>query len=600
MQRTTQEQPAMLPEDVRVLCELAGRYGSGSVENTLRNLGGGNVHTSLRPPPQRHSQHPQDHQHQQLQQQQQQHEEPPERNSTLSTSTFGSNHSAPSLTNSGPWSNSDASLCGSDAASLAGSLHGRRQSQDAWQGGGGDNDMPFLLSPSATPSLSGAEWQDRHISEYLSTVSRDKTIAPAPPAAVVQSSARRRGSKPIECPLCAVYDVRTGFGRGGDFKKHLRGSHNTDCAWVCPRRGCRMVLDSEGAFVTHYKIDHGDAHPPPDRVRVELCTQVVFACGFLGCKEVVEASDDGGAAAAAERYFDHLAGHFDTACSDGGGDDGAAAPSSSSSTEWAYYQQVHNLLRQRAIKDEWKHTLWDKTARNQLRWQPRASGDLKKLLECRHLADVPRVLHAAWTLGQTPFTSPEHPPPTAAVLFPGAATRPLRRRCPLTVTGHSELHHRGSFGQRRPLFHTTLATVSHPPPRSVPDEPDSLAYPHPGKPLVLPEHDPWSTDVVLGPREADLFDDDPVCNAAGGATIAVGSPNPVSRRWTNDAQPLGGLAPPPRWRMVADDGEAFGAVSLQVPKTSSKRPGSWTSRLKRLSRLSASVDDKARAHPAWI
>ncbi|KAK1585682.1 uncharacterized protein LY79DRAFT_580906 [Colletotrichum navitas] len=581
----TPEQSAMSPEDMRVLRELAGRYGSGSVENTLRHLGGNNNsnHTALRPPPQHHHHHHHHHhqQHQQQQQQmQQQYRDTPERDSTFSTSTFGSNQSAPSLTSSGPWSNSDASLCGSDVASLAGSFDGgqqqKQQSQDAWQGDG-DNDIPFLFSPSATPSLSGTEWEDRHISEHLSTPARDKTAA-----AAVRSPSRR---KPIECPLCAVYDVRVGFGRKSDFKKHLQNFHNTDCVWACPQRGCRMVLDFEKAFVTHYKIDHGIVHPPPDRVRVELCAQVVFACGFLGCKEVFEAADDSGASAAADRYFDHLAGHFDTRSTSGGS--GGASPSA----EWAYYHQIQNLLRQRALKDEWKHTLWDKTARNQLRWQPRSSGDLKKLLECRHLADVPRVLHAAWTLGQSSFSSPEHPPPP---VFPGPATRPLRHHCPLTVGGHNELH-RGSFGQHRSVLHTTLATVSHPPPRSVPDEPDSLAYPHPGTPLALPEHDPWSTDVVLGPRNDELFDD-AVFYADGGGG-AAGSPDSITP-W-DDVQSLGGLAPRPQQRVAADDREAFGAL-LQLPQTSSKRPVSWTHRLKRLSRSSPPVENKARVHPAWI
>ncbi|KAK2032027.1 hypothetical protein LX32DRAFT_691285 [Colletotrichum zoysiae] len=575
----------MSPQDMRLLRELAGRYGSGSVESTLRNLGGNNIHTALRPPPPQH--HNSHHHHHQ-----QQHGGNPERDSTLSTSTCGSNHSAPSLTSSSPWSNnSDASLCGSDAGSFYGGRqqHHRQeqqQSQDAWHGGD-DNDMPFLLSPSVTPSLSSAEWQDRHINEHLSTPSREKTAA----ATAAVRSPRR--SKPIECPLCAVYDVRVGFGRRSDFKKHLQNFHNTDCAWVCPERGCRMVLDFEKAFVTHYKIDHGDVHPPPGRVRVELCTQVVFACGFLGCKEVVEASDDGGAAAAADMYFDHLAGHFGS-CSAGAG---ASAPPA----EWAYHHQVQNLLRQRALKDEWKHTLWDKTARKQLRWQPRSSGDLRKLLECRHLADVPRVLHAAWTLGQSSFSSPEHPPPAA---FPGAAARPLRNGCPLSITGHNELHHRGSFGQRRPLFHTTLATVSRPPPRSAPDEPDSRAYPHPGTPLVLPEHDAWSTDVVLGPREDDAFEDPVICAGAGAnAAAVVGSLDPVSP-WT-EVQTLGGLAPAPPRRLrrgvaaTADDREAFGAF-FQTSSSSSKRPGSWAQRLKRLSRSSPAVEDKARAHPDWI
>ncbi|GKT40322.1 uncharacterized protein ColSpa_00503 [Colletotrichum spaethianum] len=532
----------MSPEDIRLLRELAGRYGSGSLENTLRSLG--STHTPLRPPPQHH--------------QQQQHVSATARHSNFSTSTFGSNHTAPSLTSSGPWSSSDASVCGSDAASLAGSLYGGQQAQSTWNDA---NDVPFLLSPSLTPSISGSEWQDLHINEHLTSPSRDKQVT------AVKSPCRR---KPIECPMCAVYDVYVGFGRKSDFKKHLQNFHNTDCLWACPQRGCRMVFDFEKAYVTHFKIDHSDVHPPPEQVKVELCTQVVFACGFLGCKEVIEASDDGAAAAAADRFFDHLAGHFDKR--------------SAASSEWTFYHQMQNLLRQRALKDDWKHTLWDKAARNQLRWQPRSSGDLKKLLECRHLADVPRVLHAAWTLGQTSFSSPEQPAPD----FPGKATRPLRHQCPLSITGHNELH-RGSFGQRQPVFHTTLATVSHPPPRTAPDEPDSLAYPHPGTPLVLPERDAWSTDVVLGPRENEFFDD-PMLYAGGG------NPSHISP-WAG-AHSLGGLE-----QHAQDDHEPFGTF-LTVPPHS-KRPGSWAMksienlRLKRRGRPSP-VEEKATVHPAWI
>ncbi|TQN63688.1 hypothetical protein CSHISOI_11726, partial [Colletotrichum shisoi] len=457
----------MSADDIRTLRDLAGRYGSGSLENTLRSLGGSSIntdtntnttttintttttgnsiinsnndYTTLRPPPQHHQQH--------------QNNSAPARNSTLSTSTFGSAHSAPpSLTSSGPWSGSDASLCGSsssDAASLSGSYYGTPQQQQkqqqqnaaaaaaaaaaAWND---PNDVPFLLSPSVTPSLSGSEWQDLHVNEYLlSSPCGEKKAVVAAAVAAVTSPSRR---KPIECPLCAVHDVHVGFGRKSDFKKHLQNFHNTDCLWACPRRGCRMVFDFEKAYVVHLKTDHHGgsrdssfhAATAPDRVRVELCPQVVFACGFVGCKTVIEAPDDGAAPAAADAFFDHLASHFDR----------RATPTSSSSSSsssspvcgWTYYHQIRNLLRQRALKDEWKHALWDKAARNQLRWQPRSSADLKKLLECRHLADVPRVLHAAWTLGQTSFSSPKHPGPA----FPGEATRPLRNRCPLSISGH--------------------------------------------------------------------------------------------------------------------------------------------------------------------
>ncbi|KAK1689338.1 hypothetical protein BDP55DRAFT_604302 [Colletotrichum godetiae] len=605
----------MSPEDVRTLCDLAGRYGSGSLETTLRNISGSN-YTSLRPPPQHHHRNPH-------------HMDAPARNSALSTSTFGSNNSAPSLTNSaGPWSSSDASFCGSDAASLSGSYFSQQPggavSAATWADAA---DAPFLMSPSVTPSLSGSEWQDHHINEHhlSSTSSREKKAATSMKS---PSSGAVAGRKPIECPMCAVHDVYVGFGRKSDFKKHLQNFHNTDFIWVCPQDNCRMIFDFEKAYIAHVKLDHhqGEAAYPPaaaiaaaEQVKVGLCAQVVFACGFIGCKEVFEASDDSETPKTADAYFDHLASHFDKRSST------INANSSSCnlgvSSEWTYYHQMQNLLRQRSLKDEWKHMLWDKAARNQLRWQPRSSGDLKKLLECRHLADVPRILHAAWTLGQTCFSSPEHPAPE----FPGEATRPVRSRCPLAGEGrnHGELRDSPSamtmFALRRNLFPVKLATVSHPPPRSIPEEPDSLAYPHPGTPLVIPERDAWSTDVVLGPPEDEqLFD--PMFMPGSGATTNM-LQNPISpwidamsqqQQHQQQRRSFGDfsrhLTPSPQ--PTEDQESSFGPL-LQVPQPTSaaapKRPRSWgmrsleNLRLKRRGRSSpvtSPVEEKAL--PGWI
>ncbi|KAK1638570.1 hypothetical protein BDP81DRAFT_460151 [Colletotrichum phormii] len=609
----------MSPEDVRTLCDLAGRYGSGSLETTLRNISGSN-YTSLRPPPPQHH-HRNPH-----------HMDAPARNSALSTSTFGSNNSAPSLTNSaGPWSSSDASFCGSDAASVSGSYFSQQPGGAVSAATWADAvDAPFLMSPSVTPSLSGSEWQDHHINDHhpsSTTPSREKKAAASMKS---PSSGAVAGRKPIECPMCAVHDVYVGFGRKSDFKKHLQNFHNTDCIWVCPQDNCRMIFDFEKAYIAHVKLDHhqGEAAYPPaaavaaaEQVKVSLCAQVVFACGFIGCKEVFEASDDSEAPKTADAYFDHLASHFDKRSST------INANSSSYtlgvSSEWTYYHQMQNLLRQRSLKDEWKHMLWDKAARNQLRWQPRSSGDFKKILECRHLADVPRILHAAWTLGQTCFSSPEHPAPD----FPGEATRPVRSRCPLAGEGrnHGELRDvqppsaMTMFALRRSLFPVKLATVSHPPSRSIPEEPDSLAYPHPGTPLVIPERDAWSTDVVLGPPEDEqLFE--PMFMPGSGATTNM-LQNPISpwidatsqqhqqRRSFGDFSCH--LTPSPQ--PTEDQESSFGPL-LQIPQhtstaaaAASKRPRSWgmrsleNLRLKRRGRSSpvtSPVEEKAL--PGWI
>ncbi|KAF9876650.1 hypothetical protein CkaCkLH20_06058 [Colletotrichum karsti] len=496
----------MSPEDIKTLRDLAGRYGSNNVTYTLRNITSPEPYLSV-----------------------------PNRNSGLSITSFGSD--APSLS-SGPWSNSSVSIC--EDASMSGSFF-----MPSW-----DAEPALLLSD--TNSLSGSEFQDQ--------------ISPRNTMMMMKSPV----SKAIECPMCAAYDVHVGFGRKSDFKKHLQNFHNTNSLWVCPDSCCKMVFDFEKAYITHFKIEHGDACPPADLNKVELCPQVVFACGFVGCKEVFEAASDTDAAIAAETCFDHLAGHFDKR--------------SSVSSEWTYYHQVQNLLRQRSLKDEWKHSLWDKAARNQLRWQPRSSGDLKKLLECRHLPDVPKILHAAWTLGQTSFSSPEHPAPE----FPGAATRPLRSTCAFFAKGHAEMKvvvpqqpapHQNIFSLRRNLFPVKLATVSHPPPRSVPDEPDSLEYPHPGTPIVLPERDDWSTNVVLGPPEDEHLCFDPAMYPSCGNPIAP---------WS---QSMGDLSP-------RTDCESIGPL-LSVPKQ--KRPFSWGRRsLENLRLKRRGVEDKGASLPTWI
>ncbi|KAI8220445.1 hypothetical protein K4K57_012508 [Colletotrichum sp. SAR 10_99] len=516
-------QPNMSAEDIQILRDLSARYGTNSLTYTLRNI------TSPAPTsaPAR----------------------PPLRSSALSTTTFGSN--APSLTSSGPWSTSSASVC-DDAASMSGSFF-----SPAW-----DSEPAFLLSPD-TPSLSGSDWLD------------STQISPCTKTCPQKSAAR----KPIECPMCAVYDVHVGFGRKSDFKKHLLTFHHANALWVCPHPCCRMVFDFEKAYVAHFKSEHGDNCPSPDTTKQDLCPQVVFACGFIGCKEVFESTSDVDASSTAETFFDHLAGHFDKR---------------SAASEWTYYHQVQNLLRQRSLKDEWKHTLWDKSARNQLRWQPRSSGDLKKLLECRHLLDVPRILHAAWTLGQTSFSSPEHPAPE----FPGVANRPLLHTCAFSSKGHSELQvtqqlsttgPQTLFTLRRFLFPVNHATVSHPPPRSIPEEPDSLEYPHPGTPMVLPERDDWSANVVLGPPEDEqLFD-----------PMLYPSPpiheNPIAP-WS---QSMGDLSP-------TADSEGSSGPLLQVPPTATttkqKRHLSWGKRSLENLRLKkrGGAEDRGAALPAWI
>ncbi|MBE3042838.1 hypothetical protein IMZ48_09755 [Candidatus Bathyarchaeota archaeon] len=176
--------------------------------------------------------------------------------------------------------------------------------------------------------------------------------------------------------------------------------------------------------------------------------QLVFACGFRGCKDrVFEASSEEEAKVLRDKYFDHVAKHFDIGDSIG---------------NWEYYTQVQNLLRQEAVKDMWKQCVWQKGIRNSLRWQPRSSTDLKRLLECRHLFDMPRLLHWAWTLGGEPYRSSSVDGPEA----PSGIKRPVKRDCPLTATKHESLMEATQLKVSFPVSQQAFLAIS--PPKSAP------------------------------------------------------------------------------------------------------------------------------------
>jgi hypothetical protein len=266
-----------------------------------------------------------------------------------------------------------------------------------------------------------------------------------------------------------------------------------------------MVFDFEKAFIQHMKKEHGEANTQADNAKVELCPQVVFACGFVNCKDrVFEAADDDEARTVADRYFEHVASHFDKRNQDSG---------------WEYYVQIHNLLKQRRVKELWKQNAWNKDLRNQLRWQPRSSGDLKKMLECRHLGEVGELVHTALTLGQTCFTSPDQPPPE--LVNPSA--RPIKSQCHMFSLKHKYDPNQPSNTEspydfrishlKPPTPHAVFAPTAQrrsntpvaklpDPPRSVPAESNS-DWPHPGTLHPIPEVNSWSPELeAFGPPEA--------------------------------------------------------------------------------------------------
>ena len=353
----------------------------------------------------------------------------------------------------------------------------------------------------------------------------DSTEAPQDPAAIT--------GKPINCPLCAIYKIYVGFTRKSDFKKHLHQFHNTNSLWICRHDKCGTVFDFEKAYLNHVKDEHGETQLSADKARAGLCPQVVFACGFVGCKDkLFEAESDDDAQTKALAYFEHVASHFDKKVQ-------------SSVPTWEYRIQMQNLLRQRSLKEQWKNSMWSKEARNALQWQPRSSGDLKKLLESRHFGNIAinDLFHRAWTLGSTTYQLPNQSPPN----FPWEPLRPIRARCSAAESGHSQFsisHHRkpqpqAVFRNSANLSKTSVARVVSSP---VPEEPmawddgagDIVGGPHPGTLMPIPEDD----------NTVDWQDPDPFDAFPGQASV----PNPASFD-----HPMGGIHSPaphalPHWQ----------------------------------------------------
>jgi hypothetical protein len=244
-----------------------------------------------------------------------------------------------------------------------------------------------------------------------------------------------------------------------------------------------------------------------------------------------------------ERYFDHVARHFD---------DGAAA------SEWDYFTQVQNLLRQKALKATWKQNVWQKSIRNRLRWQPRGSADLRRILECRHLGDISKLVAWAYHLGSGAHDVSEG--------FPEGFSRPLLETCPLASSGHKTLlraeESGGDFsfqisriqqpapqliylrgGKPGPPRLRTLHTIS---------EPEGEGHPHPGTPMHIPDSAPkWPEDEtsMFGPPVSELGEPIAVPDSAlphwpiptSGMEVKF-EPSTAVRRPKTPKRPLSGIA----------------------------------------------------------
>ncbi len=106
----------------------------------------------------------------------------------------------------------------------------------------------------------------------------------------------------------------------------------------------------------------------------------MFACGFDHCREVFEAESDKDAPTIRKQYFEHVLFHI----LDRHG-------------KWSYSRRIRNMLHQRLISATWKEHNRDNE--QELLWQPQTSAIMRKMLECRHLVDVPMFCKYAMLLG---------------------------------------------------------------------------------------------------------------------------------------------------------------------------------------------------------
>lgn len=379
--------------------------------------------------------------------------------------------------------------------------------------------------------ISERSWLDSPAADPMPLPSGDITSQPSPRLVAPTS-------KKYQCPMCFLDNSPVGFGRKSDFKKHLHNFHGADVVWICRTKGCHLTFSTERAYSTHAKEAHRMKALPNSTARTELCDQLVFSCGFSACKErVFEAQTADEASATRDKHFEHIAKHFEEGCD---------------VKQWEYRIQVQNLMRQSQVKGVWKTCIWPKEKRQQLYWRPRSSGDLKRMLECRHLGtDVSNLVRLAFILGTAPFTAPTTPPPGEIDMY---FQLPYRNSCVISSPGHTATNNNSNAGSPKteddastlttPRSRSSIATsvfrlsgrqskrASQPPsPASatgsshtpidapvntlpavttpiLPENPDAImsddvtSGPHPGTPFPIPNENAWPVDAPKFAPEA--------------------------------------------------------------------------------------------------
>jgi hypothetical protein len=153
------------------------------------------------------------------------------------------------------------------------------------------------------------------------------------------------------------------------------------------------VFDWQAAYEMHMKDDHIGTQLSANEAKILLRTQVVFACGFVKCKQIFEVPNGDNTDRAVSDYFKHVAKHIANGATIG---------------DWTYSTRIRNLLRQSRVQEAWKGGA-SKDIRNQLTWQLHNSSILRKKLECGDVEDVGALVGVAIALGSSPYSEPKSP-----------------------------------------------------------------------------------------------------------------------------------------------------------------------------------------------
>ncbi|KAK0632949.1 hypothetical protein B0T14DRAFT_505498 [Immersiella caudata] len=202
--------------------------------------------------------------------------------------------------------------------------------------------------------------QQRHRQQQLQQAaqSQQQQIQQPQSSASSTKSSNRGTSKPQGAYWCTFCDVA--FQRKFDWKRHEDEFHERYKRYPCP--DCNRIFWGANTFNQHHKNAHGcTTCPHADRVVQYTQRKQAWACGFCG-----------GFLASRDRYFDHVARHYEDGCN---------------KLHWNHSLVIYGLLHQPYITNAWKElypSLYGHLPRDQqpvLEWDVELTGHAQGFLE---------------------------------------------------------------------------------------------------------------------------------------------------------------------------------------------------------------------------